>query len=223
MAKKKTKKKKRKSPAAALSKYKDSFAETVKFLIIEAGIINTRREPKWGLIAKLLGVTNETILQWRHQSGKHYKEEFAKACQEGIDAATAGKVKLNIISMATMPVREKTLEVRIVGPKPPPAGWNKPDYLEWAKKHLKLKFGKKDTIATIRRAIKIECAKRKVEKLVVVGEKRKNKVDLGAAKIIVANVGPKKDRWLSKEAVVLEGDTFAEAMAKALKSKDRPK
>ena len=228
MAKKKTKKKgkkkKRKSPAAALSKYKDTFPKMVKFLIIEAGVINKVGDPDWKVIAKLLGVTHGTLLEWRKQSGKHYKEEFAQACQEGVDATELGTVKRGVMHLAKPHlVKEKKLELKMVGPDPPPAGWRKEDYIEWAKKNLAMKVGKKDSIATIRRSIKIECGKRKVEKLVVVGEKRETKIDLGAAKIIVANVGPKKDRWLSKEAVVLEGDTFAEALAKGLKSKDRPK
>jgi len=217
MAKKKTKKKKRKSPAAALSKYKDTFPRMVKFLIIEAGVINRLGDPDWKVIAKLLGVTHGTLLQWRKQSSDHYKEEFAHACQEGVDATELGDVKRGVMHLAKPHlVKEKKLELKMVGPDPPPAGWNRPDYTEWAKKHLKLKFSQKDTIATIRRVIKITCAKRKREKLVVVAEKQETKIDLGAAKIIVANVGPKKDRWLSKEAVVIEDGNFAEAFAKAM-------
>lgn len=69
------------------------MAEKVKFLIIEGGAINRLGHPAWGLVGKLLGVTNETIRQWRKRSGKYYKEEFAKACNEGIAAADAGQVK----------------------------------------------------------------------------------------------------------------------------------
>lgn len=217
-------KKKSSKRAETLSNYHPSMAEKVKFLIIEGGAINRLGHPAWGLVGKLLGVTNETIRQWRKRSGKYYKEEFAKACNEGIAAADAGQVKRGLLNVAkTHIVRETTLELRTVGPEPPPSFYLKADLLEWAKSTLDLELDPKSSMATIRRRIAIECKKRQHEKMVVVAEKRKRHVDVGAAKIVLPNIGPKEERWLAKEGVVHEGQTFAAAMAAALKSKDQPK
>lgn len=223
MAKNKTKKEAPNPVAEQISKYKKSFPRLVKFLIIEGGAINRLGDPNWGLIANLLEVTNKTILEWRKCSGKHYKEEFAKACQEGIDAADAGQVKRGLLNVAKPHiVSEKTLERRVVGPKPPPIAWNKDDLIAWADKHLDLEIDVRMTKPEVIAVIGNECIEQSRVKLVVVGEKRKRTVDVAAAKIVLPNIGPKEERWLSKEAIVHEGDTLAAAISKALRSKDRP-
>ena len=66
MAKERAKtKKKDGKKTEPLGKYRATFPEKVKWLIIEGGAINKLGHPAWGLIEKLLGVTNKTILQWR--------------------------------------------------------------------------------------------------------------------------------------------------------------
>ena len=43
----------------------------------------------------------------------------------------------------------------------------------------------------------------------------------GAGKLVAANIGPKDERWSGKETVEHEGQTFAEAMAMALKKESK--
>ena len=217
MAKKKNQKKPKKSVAEQLSKYKDSFPKLVKFLIIEGGAINRLGNPNWGFVAGVLGVTNKTILEWRKQSGKRYHEEFAKACQEGIDAADAGQVKRGLLNVAKPHIaREMKLELQTVGPKPPPQTWTKADLIEWADRKLDLEIDPAMSKPEVIAAIVNECEEQTEKKMVVVEEKRKRMVDVGAAKIVLPNIGPKNERWLSKEAIVVEDGDFAAAFAKAM-------
>lgn len=76
------------------------MAERVKLLIIDLGVVNKRGEPAWGKIAKLLGVTNAMILQWREKRGPYYHEKFAEACEEAIEAVDAAKIKRSMIDRA---------------------------------------------------------------------------------------------------------------------------
>jgi hypothetical protein len=107
---KKAKKAKKKARATAKepkadkrteSKYKPQFAETLKMLVVECGMLNNRGEIAWSKIAKYLGVGRETLRNWRDPSKpRHFKAEFAAAVKEAIEAVNADQIKRSMIQRA---------------------------------------------------------------------------------------------------------------------------
>lgn len=212
---KKRKAAKRAKPSLPLEsgKYQASFAKLVKILIIEMGAVNSRGEPAWGDIAEVLGVTNKTILEWRKKSGPYYQEEFADACDEAIEAADAGKVKRGLINVAGPHVVVKRIrELRRTGIKPPPKSWRKADVLAFARIRLDMELDPELSLVELRLRIEAECEKGGAEKLVTVREERTaGVVDVTAAKLVMANIGPKNRRWRDKIEQVITDEKLSEA------------
>lgn len=138
-------------------KYQDEFPELVKLYIIEYGLVNGKGQPAWKKIAKILGVTNKTILLWREPMGKYYKPKFAEACREAEEATHQDKIKRSLIQRAEGYVRKIITKVEGTNDK-----------------------GTYD--------------EKKVTKEKILG-------DVQAAKIVLANLGPKEKRWYDKQQV----------------------
>lgn len=216
MAKAKSKKKKRKKTKqkpqrkktnalrkVKIGKYHASYPAKVRMLIVEMGVVNERGDVKWGTIAKLLGVTNKTILQWRKKSGKYYHEEFAKACFEGIGALDSNDIKRGLINISKPHKVVKRVRVlKQTGVKPPPKSWRKSDVLAFARIRLGIEIDPELSLPEIRLQIEAECESRAGEKLVVVREEETKELNVAAAKMTAANVGPEDERWMPKEGRV---------------------
>jgi len=200
-------------------KYDPSFPGLIKKLIVELGAINNRGEPSWSKIAEVLGVTNETILQWRKESGPYYHEEFAQACVEAIEAVDTSEVQRGLINVAKPHIVVKRIqELKRTGIKPPPKSWRKADVLAFARIRLGIKLDPELSLVEMRLKIEAECEKGGSEKLVTVREERtEGVVDVTAAKLVKANIGPKNKRWREKIEQVITDEKLSEAECENLR------
>lgn len=81
-------------------KYKPEFAERVKFLICEAGLLNQRGQIAWERIGKVLGISPRMMKRWRNSLDTYYHKEFAEAVSQAQEAIDADAIKRSMIAKA---------------------------------------------------------------------------------------------------------------------------
>lgn len=196
------------------TKYEPAIAEQVKLMVIELGCVNQRGEIAWGRIARLIGVSVETLRNWRTKSSPYYHEEFAGSVNEAVASVDTGAIKRGLIEAAKPHAVVKRVRVmKAVGPQPPPKSWTKTETLAFARLKLGLDLDEELSKVEIRLIIEAECEKRSKEKMVTVREERTREQDIGAAKFVLPNYGPPAERWSVKEQRTHDvTDEFAELL-----------
>lgn len=91
------------------TKYKSEFAERVKFLICEAGLLNQRGQIAWERIGKVLGISPRMMKRWRNPLDAYYHKEFAEAVSQAQEAIDADQIKHSMIERAKGYTRTKTV------------------------------------------------------------------------------------------------------------------
>ena len=200
-------------------KYTDSYAERVGEII--AGFPLTRdRKLAVGKIAKALGVSARTMLRWRTVGGEFYKPGFVKAIAaaekklcENIDL---NKTKRAAIIRAKGGFKTKKIIEKpfIEGPAMPALGTMDKKAMQLCAKNLGLKADDEDTKGVLK--IKIHnavLAQQKEVMKVVSKETTTLPPDVGAIKLVVANIGAEQDRWIEKQELTVEGKSLADIAA----------
>lgn len=211
------------------SLYSPKLVERVKVIIVKAQLIKANGQLHYGKIATVLGIPSRTFSAWRNPASKYYKPDFAAALARAHKELTEGldsdKIKRAMIKRAQPYTRiKKTKELQTQGPKMPAfSTMDKKAMLLYAKK-LKLKIDKKMTKGVLKIKIQEEIEKQTKEVLVVVKqEEEKMHGDVAAAKFVLPNIGPKKERWVDKQEVDIESQSLVDIIAKVGIGKKRTK
>lgn len=195
-------------------KYHKSIPARVKFLIVEASLLNSHGQIAWVKIAKSLGVSISTLRRWRDPLSEYYHKSFAKAVTEAQEAIDAGSIKRSMIIRAQgFTQRKITKEPKLTGLiRPPLSSMNKPELVKFAKKKLKLRIKEKMTKSQLILAID-ETLEKATKEVMAVTKKETTTMagDVQAAKLVLGNIGPEDERWKEKaelELTVPVGVTF---------------
>lgn len=187
------------------AKYKKSYADRLKFLVIECGLINSRGQIAWSKIARALHISQETMRRWQNPMSKYYKEEFAQAVKDAQESVELGRIKRSMIDKAKGYTKKKVVkEVRIEGPMRPRklGSYSKSALLRYAKKYLKKKIDSKLTRDEVLHEIDLTLAKLSKE-VIKTSREETEKItgDVQAAKLVTSNIGSLEDRWYEKQQV----------------------
>ena len=185
------------------SKYTPDMPTKLYMLVVECGMASRNGEILWGKIGKVLGVVPSTMHDWRNPDKPAvYHKEFHKSAKAAKEAVDAGAIKRGIIDLAKPhKVYDRTFELRKVGPTCPPKYWRLQDLIEWADEHLDLVFEKGMTKPDVYLAIQREVFEQTEEKQVETKTRVTEALDVGAAKLALANIGPEEERWMDKKDV----------------------
>ena len=204
MAAKRTKK-----IAGAPTKYEPEFADRAYFFCAETGVISKAK------LAKLLGTNRRTIVRWLDPEGDQYQKDFAdalKKAQEGIDS---GAIKQSIIKRAQDHTETRVYrELQRVGPKLPDWSLSKKGLILYAEEVLKLEISGKLTKDEIRVKIEVAVEKKTTEAMKRVREEdTKQHGDVAAARLVLPNIGPEKERWTEKQKLDVNVTSLADIAA----------
>ena len=197
--------KSKKQSGGAPAKYSSKFAERLGFFrncpdaITHKGIISETR------VAELFGVSRETVRRWHKlvpDFEDYYHADFAAVWDELQEKVDCSEIKRSMVTKAKGFTQQKIVrELRAVGPEMPPLSkLNKAQKLEYAEKELNLKLEKRMETKAIDMAIRDEVRKQTKEKMIIV--KREAITQAGseaAAQLVLANIGPENERWISKQ------------------------
>jgi len=169
-------------------------------LIMEMGAVNNRGQIAWSKIAKALGVSDQTLHNWRTQSSGYYQPDFAAMVDEIIPIVEAGQVKRDMITRSKQHAVVKiTREIRVRGPKSPRESMRKALLVRYAREVLSLELDESLRKDEMLYEIERKIAALTTEELVVVKrETQKSMGDNTAAALVAANYGPENERWRSK-------------------------
>jgi len=198
---KKTGKRPKRGQTGRPAKYQPRYVELVKMYIIELGAINSRGEIAWGRIAKAMGLNVETLRRWRTKSNPYYKQDFAIAVTQAVEEIDTGRIKAGQIVQAQKHILHRvTREPRIKGPKMPSSSYTKALLIRYANDAFKIQLDMKMTIPEIRYKLERRIEELTEEKMVIV-KKESIEVDPNpaAVKLVLTNLGKKKERWNFKE------------------------
>ncbi|KKM01853.1 hypothetical protein LCGC14_1790320, partial [marine sediment metagenome] len=188
--------------------------------IIAGFPLNRTGKPAFSKIAKALGVTARTMLKWRTVGGEFYKAAFVKAINSAVknlhENIDLNKTKRAAIIRAQGGFKAKKIIEKpfIEGPAMPALGTMDKKALELFAKKLGLKRDDKDTKGVLK--IKIHdavLAQQKEVMKVVSKETTTLPPDVGAIKLVVANIGAEQDRWIEKQELNVEGKSLADIAA----------
>ena len=211
------------------SLYTPGLIARARVVIIEAQLIKADGSLNYTKIAKILDVPARTFIVWRNPNSEYYKAELCKNMAEAHKDLTEGidssKIKRGMIKRAQPYTRvKKTKELQVRGPKMPVfSTMDKAAMLLYAKK-LKLKVDKKTTKGVLWIKITEEIERQTKEVLVVVKqEEEKMHGDVAAAKFVLPNIGPKKERWADKQEEDIERQSLVDIIDKVGIGKKRKK
>ena len=208
MAKKKTKARPERGRRGQMEKYHSSYTERVKMMIVDLGAVNSRGEIAWSRIAKLLGVSVETLRRWRKRSGPYYKQDFAIAVTQAVEEFDTDRIKAGQIIQSQKHILHRVFrELRVRGPQMPSSDYNKALLIRYADVVLKLSLNMKMTIPEMRYRLERRVEELTKEELVIV-RKVSIEVDphLAAVKLVLMNLGKKEERWTFTERHEVERD-----------------
>ena len=201
MAKKKTKARPERGRRGQMEKYHSSYPERVKMMIVDLGAVNSRGEIAWSRIAKLLGVSVETLRRWRKRSGPYYKQDFAIAVMQAVEEFDTDRIKAGQIIQSQKHILHRVFrELRVRGPQMPPNWFTKPYLIQYADEVFDLELDPKMTIKEMRCECELRIEELTKEELVIV---RKVSIEVdpnpAAVKLVLMNLGKKEERWTFKE------------------------
>jgi len=208
MAKKKTKARPERGRRGQMEKYHSSYTERVKMMIVDLGAVNSRGEIAWSRIAKLLGVSVETLRRWRKRSGPYYKQDFAIAVTQAVEEFDTDRIKAGQIIQSQKHILHRVFrELRVRGPQMPSSDYNKALLIRYADVVLKLSLNMKMTIPEMRYRLERRVEELTKEELVIV---RKVSIEVdphpAAVKLVLMNLGKKEERWTFTERHEVERD-----------------
>lgn len=182
-------------------------------------LLNSRGQLEYGKLAKALGIPDRTFRLWRNPDSKHFKADLVKelnnAHDELLEGIQSGKIKQTLIKRAMPYIQIKRFkEPRIVGPKMPEMRDMDNKALILCAKNLGLKVDKTMTKGILKTKIAEEVKRQTKEVMVTVRQEEERILgDVAAARIVLANIGPKDKRWIEKQEVSTEGMTLADIAA----------
>ncbi|MEE9365906.1 MAG: hypothetical protein V3W44_04380 [Dehalococcoidales bacterium] len=202
------------------SKYTEDMPVRFYMLVVECGMASRHGEILWGKVGKFLDVAPSTMHNWRNPSKPEtYHEEFHKAAKRAKEAVDAGAIKRGLIDLGKPHItNDRTFELRKIGPKPPPQNWLKQYLIDWADEELDLHFEPGMTKPEVYQAILFECGLQTKEEMVETKRREQEVVDVGAAKLAVANIGPQEERWTDKHEVKTPDEKLTDEDREAIRA-----
>ncbi len=209
-------------------KYDSSYASRVGVIISHIPL-NRKKELAFGVIAKALGVSANTMLNWRSPGDKSFKPEFLaeiaaaetalrKKIALQLESVELDKINRGVVKRAQGYKKKKVIkEPVITGPDHPPySRFSKADLISYSKSlGLGLKFVAKDKKGAVEIAIRKRIEKLQVEKLAVVRvEEEFIPSDIAAAKYANQNMGKPEEQWKDTQKVDVESETLTDILAK---------
>jgi len=210
------------------SLYNAKLPARAKEIILEIQPIKTDGSLHYAKIARILDIPSRTFSAWRDATSKEYYkpelvEALAEAHEELTESIESGKIKRAMIIRAQPYTRVKKFkELQKRGPKIPAISKMKKVKLLQCLKKLGEKVRGKLTNPILRLKI-IEAVEKQTKEMLVTVKQEEERMhgDVTAAKLVLANIGPKNKRWKDKQVVDVEAGSLVDIIAKTkiLKSK----
>jgi hypothetical protein len=198
------------------SKYRKEFAEQIGWMVTNCGMVNNRGQIAWTKIGRIWKVSTSLIRRWLNRlDGDYYKADFAAAVKQAIESLDLGKVKRDAITAAGKHIRHKRIREMVArGPKPPRSNYTKPLLVRYAAEVLKppLKLDVNRTRVELLFEIERAVEAQTTQKMEVVRTESQEVLGESAARaLVLANMGPKDERWTDKQEHIMADEALTDA------------